>query len=85
MIALGDVIKAAGSDDPDAVAKAALAMDKPVGSYPNAAGMKFTPEGRNLRAPVHGFQWQHGKLYTIWPAAVANATPIGPLVPWDQR
>jgi len=85
MLALADVMRAAGGDDPDAVAKAAHAMDKPLGSYPNGAGMKFTEWGRNERAPVSGFQWQHGKMVTIWPASVANGKAMGPLVPWDKR
>ena len=85
MLALADVMRAAGGDDPDAVAKAAHEMDKPAGSYPNGAGIKFTEWGRNERAPVSGFQWQNGKMVTIWPANVANAQAIGPLVPWDKR
>ncbi|MFO1189960.1 MAG: ABC transporter substrate-binding protein [Alphaproteobacteria bacterium] len=85
MIALADVIKAAGSDAFDAMVKAAHATDKPRGSYANGAGVKFNAGGRNERAPVHGFQWQGGKLYTIYPAAVANSTPKGPLTPWDKR
>lgn len=85
MIALVDVIKAAGNDNPEAVAKAAHAMKKPRGSYPNGVGLDFTDTGRNQLAPVHGFQWQNGKLYTIWPASVANGEPVGPLKPWSQR
>ena len=85
MLALLDMVKAAGSDDPDAVAAAAHKADKPLGSYPNSAGLKFNENGRNLLAPVHGFQWQDGKLVTIWPEAVANGQARGPLVPWDKR
>jgi len=85
MMALADVIRAAGTDEFAAMTAAAHAMDKPRGSYPNGAGVKFNEGGRNERAPVHGFQWQDGKLYTIYPAAVANAKPEGPLTPWDKR
>jgi branched-chain amino acid transport system substrate-binding protein len=85
VLALADVMREAGGDDPDAVANAARAMDKPLGTYPNGGGMKFTEWGRNERAPVSGFQWQGGKMVTIWPASVANAQAIGPLVPWNQR
>ena len=85
MLALSDVIKAAGGDDPQAVVKAALAMDKPLGTFPNSAGIKFSSTGRNERSPVHGFQWQGGKLLTIWPALAANGEAKGPLVPWDKR
>jgi len=85
MLALADVVRAAGTDDPDALAKAAHAIDKPVGSYPNGAGLKFNETGRNERAAVSGFQWQDGRLVTIWPDRIAHGAARGPLVPWDQR
>lgn len=85
MLILGDALQGAKGDNPQEVAKVALAMDKPVGTYPNGAGVKFTPTGRNDRASAHGFQWQGGTMYTIWPAPVSNGKAMGPLVPWDKR
>lgn len=85
ILALAEVLNAAAGDAPEAVAKAAQAIDKPIGSYPNAAGLKFSGSGRNERSPVHGFQWQGGKLHTIWPANAANAETRGPLIPWNKR
>lgn len=85
MLALIGLIRRAGSDDPEAVAQFARAADDPVGTYPNGAGLKFTNTGRNERAAVSGFQWQDGRLVTIWPERVANGVARGPLVPWDKR
>lgn len=85
LIALAKVLQVAGSDDPDAVARAARATDEPWDSFPNGSGLKFTDTGRNERAAVSGFQWQGGKLVTIWPDRVANGSATGPLTPWDKR
>jgi branched-chain amino acid transport system substrate-binding protein len=79
---LFDVISRAGSTDPEAIRKAALATD--IQKTPMGYGVKFAPPGdkiagQNIRAFPLIFQWQKGRQLTVWPkeAAVAEA-----IIPW---
>jgi branched-chain amino acid transport system substrate-binding protein len=79
---LFDVISRAGSTEPEAIRKAALATD--IQKTPMGYGVKFAPPGdriagQDIRAFPLIFQWQKGKQVTVWPkeAAVAEA-----IIPW---
>lgn len=79
---LFDVISRAGSTEPEAIRKAALATD--IQKTPMGYGVKFAPPGdkiagQDIRAFPLIFQWQQGKQVTVWPkeAAVAEA-----IIPW---
>lgn len=83
-LVLWDVIGRAGSTDPDAVRKAALATDIPVGGTITGWGVKFAgpgekEAGQNLRADPLVMQWQKGRQMAVYPkeAAVADLA-----VPW---
>jgi branched-chain amino acid transport system substrate-binding protein len=70
---LWEVLARAGSTDPEAVRKAALEIDIPLGKTPIGWGVKFAPpghpdQGTNTRAYAAGMQWQEdGKFVTVWP------------------
>ena len=70
---LFDVIAAAGSTDMDKMIAAALALDKPVHTYPNGFGAKFDSKMQNSRANPNISQWQKGRTVTVYPKA-ATAT-----------
>lgn len=83
-LVLWDVIARAGSTDPEAVRKAALATDIPVGGTITGWGVKFAEPGhkdagQNLRADPIVMQWQNGRQLAVWPkeAAVADLA-----LPW---
>jgi branched-chain amino acid transport system substrate-binding protein len=81
---LFDVISRAGSTDPEAIRKAALATDIPDQKTPMGYGVKFAPPGdkiagQDIRAFPLIFQWQKGKQLTVWPKAAAVAEAI---IPW---
>jgi branched-chain amino acid transport system substrate-binding protein len=57
----------------DDVRKAAMALDIPLGTYPNGWGLKFDERGQNLRCPPSVDQWQDGELRTIWPPEWATS------------
>ena len=64
-----------------AIASAARAVDLPVGSLPNGAGLHFSPNaatlGQNERAASVIWQWQAiERSVTVWPPAYATG-PIG--------
>lgn len=68
------------------VAAAARALDLPVGSLPNGAGVKFSSAaatlGQNLRAAAVIWQWQAVQKYTfVWPPTYATGSiqfvPLG--------
>ncbi len=72
------VLPKAGSLDPEAIRKAALALDLPLGSTPLGWGVKFTPpskagehSGQNTRAFAGISQWQSGKQVLVWPESVS--------------
>lgn len=78
-----DVLPAAPSDDPVAVADAARAVDLPRGSLPNGSGLHFgtpgTPDaGDNVAAASVIWKWvSPGHAAVIWPPAFATA-PMDP-------
>jgi hypothetical protein len=76
------VLPAAGTDDPDAVARAARRIRLPVGALPNGSGLAFAtgdhPEpGANLRAAGVIWEWvEPNTREIVWPPALAT----GPIV-----
>ncbi len=89
---LWDVLARAGSTDPEAVRKAAMETDIPLGQTPIGWGVKFAPpgdpdEGTNTRVYNTGMQWQEGgKFVTVWPrAAAAGDIKYIPLPKWSER
>nr|WP_314256855.1 ABC transporter substrate-binding protein [uncultured Devosia sp.] len=69
---LAEAVTAAASTAPDAVRAAALAIDKPMGSYETGFGVKFDDTMQNTRAfPTVG-QWQDGSVKTVFPVEAAN-------------
>ncbi|MFI5340848.1 MAG: ABC transporter substrate-binding protein [Candidatus Methylomirabilales bacterium] len=87
---LFDVISRAGSTDPEAIRKAALATDIPDGKTPMGYGVKFAPPGdknagQDIRAFPLIFQWQKGQQLTIWPKAAAVAEAIIPWPSWEKH
>jgi branched-chain amino acid transport system substrate-binding protein len=66
-----EAIGAAGTTEFEKVRVAALAMDKPLGSYANGFGVKFDSQMQNTRAkPIIG-QWQNGVVATVFPERAA--------------
>jgi branched-chain amino acid transport system substrate-binding protein len=81
------VLPRAGSIDPEAVRKAAMATDIPWGGTPIGWGAKFDETGQIQRVQLFMNQWQKGKLVTVWPE---KATPAGvkiilPYPTWEER
>jgi branched-chain amino acid transport system substrate-binding protein len=77
---LHDVLSAAaehGNLNPEGIAATARAIDLPVGSLPNGAGLRFSSAtgtlGQNVRAAAVIWQWQAVRSYTfVWPATYAT-------------
>ena len=90
---LWDVIaRAGGSTNAEAVRKAAIETDIPLGKTPIGWGVKFAPpgdpnQGTNTRAYAAGMQWQEGgKFVTVWPkASAAGEIKHIPLPKWSER
>jgi branched-chain amino acid transport system substrate-binding protein len=87
---LFDVISRAGSTDPEAIRKAALATDIPDQKTPMGYGVKFAPPGdkiagQDIRAFPMIYQWQKGKQLTVWPEAAAVAEAIIPWPSWEKH
>lgn len=83
---LTKVLPAAGSLDPEAIRKAVLALDEPIGSTILGFGLKFAENGQNERAFNVILQWQDGKLVSVWPQRFAVAQPVAvPLPDWNKR
>ncbi len=87
---LFDVISRAGSTDPEAIRKAALATDIPDGKTPMGYGVKFAPPddkiaGQDIRAFPMIYQWQKGKQLTVWPKGAAVADAIIPWPSWEKH
>jgi len=85
-----DVLPKAGSDDPEAVRKAALAVDIPQGGTVFGFGVKFAPPdnpaaGQNLRAHPVIMQWQDQKMVVVYPAGFAVGQLLLPLPTWEER
>lgn len=87
---LFDVITRAGSTDPEAIRKAALATDIPDQKTPMGYGVKFAPPGdknagQDIRAFPMIYQWQKGRQLTVWPKAAAVAEAIIPWPAWEKH
>jgi len=88
---LDNVLRRAGSLDPDKVRAAAVAVDVPNGATALGWGVKFAGEsdpmrGQNVRAFPVGQQWQDGKLVVVSPATAKTKDAILiPLPIWDKR
>ncbi len=89
---LWDVIKRAGSMDPEAIRKAAEAADTPIGKTPIGWGVKFIPSdqpngGQNTRSIWFVEQWKDKKLHTIWPgdAKEQGYAIMLPYPTWEER
>ena len=76
-MALWDVLKRAGSQDPEAIVKAAretnISGDDTILRY----GIKFAPPGspnmgQNILSHYFVTQWQEGKLHIVWPDEAAT-------------
>lgn len=90
MVLFGDVLPRAGSLDPDAVRKAAIETDIPIGGTVFGWGVKFAPPGHemagtNLRGftPIH--QWIDGKLLCVYPERFATGKYVSPFPTWEER
>lgn len=86
------VIERAGSTDPEAIRKAALAMDEPEGYQPIGWGVWFAGSdkpnaGQNIRPDWFVEQWQNGRLNTIWPpkAMAKGIKVMMPFPKWKER
>lgn len=88
---LDKVVRKTGSLDPEALRKAAMELDIPVGGTPLGWGVSFAPEGdpmqgQNLRAFPVAQQWQDGKLVVIAPENLSTAeATLVPLPSWSER
>jgi len=77
-------IKKYGGYDAEALRKAALDTDIPVGGTIQGYGVKFLPpgnrmSGQNERASMVVMQYVKGKTYIVWPSAIRTAEPVMPL------
>ena len=73
-----------GSADPEAVRKAALDIDIPVGGTIQGYGVKFFPpgtpmSGQNERSTPVVMQYTGNATTVVWPTAIRTATPVLPL------
>jgi len=85
-----NVLSKAGSDDPEAVRKAALVVDIPQGGTVFGYGVKFAPPdhpaaGQDLRAHPVLMQWQDQNMVVVYPEAFAMGQPLLPLPTWEER
>lgn len=81
---LWEAVAKAGSTDPEAMKKGALALDIPEGQTTNGWGCKFNgpsekQAGQNIKAKPVVMQWKDNKQLTIYPKAAAVADFA---VPW---
>jgi branched-chain amino acid transport system substrate-binding protein len=72
-----NVLPAASDLDAQSIARAARAIDLPLGSLPNGAGLRFSTQaeqlGQNIRAAADIWQWQAPQRYAVvWPATYAT-------------
>jgi branched-chain amino acid transport system substrate-binding protein len=73
-----------GGFDPEAVRKAVLEVDIPVGGTLQGYGVKFAPPedamaGQNLRALTVVMQNHGSDITVVWPSQIATAPPVLPL------
>jgi branched-chain amino acid transport system substrate-binding protein len=90
MVLFEDVLPRAGSLDPEAVRKAAMATDIPEGGTIAGYGVKFYPpghpqQGQNERSWAVLAQYQNGKNVIVWPPRVQVAEPLIPMPSWEER
>jgi branched-chain amino acid transport system substrate-binding protein len=87
-ILLHDVLPIAiekyGGTDPEAIRKAALDVDIPVGGTIQGYGVKFFPpgtplSGQNERSTPVVMQYVKGQIRVVWPTAIQNVPPVLPL------
>ena len=77
-------IKKYGGTDPEAIRKAALDTDIPLGGTIQGYGVKFFPPGtqmagQNERSLPVVMQFVGGETKVVWPAAIKTAEPVIPL------
>ena len=88
---LDNVLRKAGSLDPEKVRQAAVAVDVPDGGTALGWGVKFAGEtdpmrGQNIRSYPVAQQWQNGKLVVVSPDKTKTTDAIlMPLPAWDKR
>ena len=80
-LALQRAIEIANSLDPKKVRDALAALD--VMTF--AGQLKFDSRGINIYKPMVVEQIQSGAHHTVFPAAVADKTPLYPTPTWDKR
>ena len=73
-----------GGADPDAVRKAALEVDVPLGGTLQGYGVKFAPPedamaGQNVRALPVVMQNRGKDITVVWPSQISTAAPLMPL------
>ena len=73
-----------GSFDPEAIRKAALDVDIPVGGTIQGYGVKFFPpdtplSGQNERSSPVVMQFVKAETKVVWPTAIQNLAPVLPL------
>jgi branched-chain amino acid transport system substrate-binding protein len=76
-------IKKYGGYDPEALRKAALDADIPLGGTIQGYGIKFFPPGtqmagQNERSLPVVMQFVKGETKVVWPAAIKTADPVMP-------
>src|SRR6476661_8155837 len=79
-------IKKYGGYDPEAIRKAALDTDIPLGGTIQGYGIKFFPPGnqmagQNERSLPVVMQFVKGETKVVWPAAIKTADPVMPFPP----
>ena len=77
-------IKKYGGIDSEALRKAAIETDIPVGGTIQGYGVKFFPPGskmagQNERSSPVAMQYVNGRTYIAWPTAIRTTDPILPL------
>jgi branched-chain amino acid transport system substrate-binding protein len=77
-------IKKYGGWDPEALRKAALDTDIPVGGTIQGYGVKFFPPGtpmagQNERSTPVVMQFVDGQTKVVWPKEIKTAEPVFPL------
>ena len=73
-----------GGTDAEAIRKAALDVDIPVGGTIQGYGVKFYPPGtplagQNERSTPVVMQFVNGATKVVWPTAIQNSAPVLPL------
>ena len=76
-------IKKHGGIDPEALRKASLETDIPVGGTVQGYGVKFFPPGhamagQNERSTPVVMQYVNGRTYVAWPTAIRTTDPVFP-------